>query len=135
MSIHWPCFCTVHVYVVVHFCDSLVFLTGSECVQFFLLFVYICIAVGDLNIKRFMVFICSVNSVKMRDDCWFVDIGGIDYHHCLNFLFIMLCNLYMCNDQYFFNLCNICFLKLKLKITFIFCICYRKYAQKGKPLY
>jgi hypothetical protein len=25
---------------------------------------------------------------------WFVDIGGIDDHHCLNFLFIMRTNLF-----------------------------------------
>ena len=31
--------------------------------------------------------LCSVSSVKMGGDC-FVDIGGIDDHHCLNFPFL-----------------------------------------------
>jgi hypothetical protein len=31
-------------------------------------------------------FLCAVSSVKMRDDCSFVDIVEIGDHHCLNFL-------------------------------------------------
>ena len=33
-----------------------------------------------------VVFLCSVNSIKMRGNCSFFYIGGIDDHHCLNFL-------------------------------------------------
>jgi hypothetical protein len=49
-SIHWSCYCTAHVYVVIHFCDSMVFLSGTESVHvsFFLL----CIAVGNPVIKK-----------------------------------------------------------------------------------
>jgi hypothetical protein len=45
MSIHWLCYCTVHVYVVILFCDSM----WSFWVEanFVLLFVHICIVVGD----------------------------------------------------------------------------------------
>ena len=37
-------------------------------------------------------FLCLERSVKMRGDCsfCFVDIGGIDDHHCLNFLYIVM---------------------------------------------
>ena len=35
-----------------------------------------------------MSFLCSVKSVQMRCDCCFADIGGIDDHHSLHFLFI-----------------------------------------------
>ena len=36
-----------------------------------------------------MVFVCA-QLAKMRDSCSFIDIGGIDDHHCLNFLFTII---------------------------------------------
>ena len=52
-SIHWPCYCTVHVYLVIHFCDSMwSFWVAANLWRFFLLFVYICIVIGDPIIKR-----------------------------------------------------------------------------------
>jgi hypothetical protein len=39
-SIHWPCHCTVHVYVVIHFCDSTVVFLSAIRAGFFLSFVY-----------------------------------------------------------------------------------------------
>ena len=95
--IHWPCHCTVHVYVVIHICDSMWSFWVKAC---FLSFVYICIAIEDPVIKRegwgsinrfnpatflFLFpsqdlsywchmswsFLCSVSSVKMRGDCSF----------------------------------------------------------------
>jgi hypothetical protein len=45
-GIYLLCYCTVHVYVVIHFCDSMwSFWNGGESVT--ILFAYICIAVGD----------------------------------------------------------------------------------------
>ena len=53
LSIHCPYYCTVHAYVVIHFCDSMwSSSSGSESVQDVLSFVYICIAVGDPVIKK-----------------------------------------------------------------------------------
>jgi hypothetical protein len=40
-------------------------------------------------------FLCSASSVKMRGDFSLVDIGGIDYHHRLNFLFIIVRSSYL----------------------------------------
>jgi hypothetical protein len=41
----------------------------------------------DLDFQSYMSWshLCSVSSVKMRGDCSFVDIGGIDDNQCLNF--------------------------------------------------
>ena len=51
----------------------------------------------DLDFLRHMLcfFLCSASSVKMRGDFSFVDIGGIDYHHRLNFLFIIVRSSYL----------------------------------------
>ena len=48
-SMYWPCYCTVHVSIVIHMCDSMwsFWLEAS-----FLAFLYICIVVGDPVIKR-----------------------------------------------------------------------------------
>jgi hypothetical protein len=52
-SIHWPCYCTVHVYVVIHFCDSMwSFWVEANLCRFFLLFAYITIAVGEIQLSR-----------------------------------------------------------------------------------
>jgi len=31
-SIHWPCYCTVHVYVVIKFCDRMWYFWVEECI-------------------------------------------------------------------------------------------------------
>ena len=115
-TIHCPCYwrhCTVHIYVVIHFCDSMWSFRVKVNQCRFLLFIYICIAVGDPVMKRevdipltgFSRHICvpvpnqnldcrhhmswsllySVSSVKMRGDC------SCCWHWwiCLNFLFII----------------------------------------------
>jgi hypothetical protein len=56
-SIHWPSYGPVHVYIVLFFenvCFFFLFFSMETnlCWFFFVLFAYICIAVGDPNIKR-----------------------------------------------------------------------------------
>jgi len=51
-SIHLPCYCTVHIYVVIHLCDSMRSFWVEVSLCMFLSFVYDCIAVGDLIIKK-----------------------------------------------------------------------------------
>jgi hypothetical protein len=46
--IHWPSYQTVHIYVVIHFYDRLVFSNGSKYVQIF----YIYIVIGYPIIKK-----------------------------------------------------------------------------------
>ena len=60
-SIHWPCYCTAHVYVVIHFCDSMVFLSGTESVH--VSFLLLCIAVGNPVIKKGVVGISKVSII------------------------------------------------------------------------
>ena len=44
INIYWPCYCTIHVYVVIHLCDSIwSFWMEANLCRFF----NICIAVGD----------------------------------------------------------------------------------------
>jgi len=51
-SIHWPCYCTAHMYVFIQYLWSyVVFLCGSEFMQVYLSFVFVGIAVGDPVIK------------------------------------------------------------------------------------
>ena len=64
MSIHWPCYCTVHVYVVIHYCNGVLSFWFEMNLSRFILIVYICM-------------VCFV------DICWIVD------HHFLNFLFVI----------------------------------------------
>jgi hypothetical protein len=135
MSIHWPWYCTVYVYVVIHFCDSMwsFWVQGNLCRFFFILFVYICVVIGDPiirdevwnSIHQFnpVTFMCLSQArtlistdiichglfcaqwVDVRGDCllcwywwncwpslfkYFVDIGGIVDHHCLNVLLILV---------------------------------------------
>ena len=48
-----PLYCTVHVYVVIHFFDKMwSLLSGSESVQAFLSFVYICILPLEIQLSR-----------------------------------------------------------------------------------
>ena len=97
-SIHRSRYCTVHIYVVIRFYDSMSsFLVEANMCRFFLSFVYLCIAAGDPVIKKgipltglippnvcscsklgpgfptsyVVVFLCSATSVKIRDDCSF----------------------------------------------------------------
>ena len=116
--LHWPCYCTVQIFVVIHFCASMwYFRVKANLCRFFLMFIYIyiCIAIGDPVIKREWLrshfnpatFLVSVPSQDLdfqhhmsclflvfSERRWkvfvcFVDIGGIVDHHCLNFLFII----------------------------------------------
>ena len=64
MSIHWPCYCTVHVYVVIHYFNDVLSFWFEMNLSRFILIVYICM-------------VCFV------DICWIVD------HHFLNFLFVI----------------------------------------------
>jgi hypothetical protein len=49
ISIHWPCYCTVYVYIVIHFNDSeWSFKTGRKSVQVFIIFFYSSIAIHFL---------------------------------------------------------------------------------------
>jgi hypothetical protein len=99
-SVYWPCYCTIHVYVVIHFCDSM----WSFCVQTNLcrfvivrLYIYchwrfqlsreecwepvnrfipatfsVCLKPGPgFQTKYAMDFLCLVSSVKMGGDSWF----------------------------------------------------------------
>ena len=47
-NIHWSCYCTLLIYVVLHFCDIMwsIWFDTNLC-RFFKLFVYICDAIGD----------------------------------------------------------------------------------------
>ena len=96
---HWPCYCTVHGGTVVHFCDIVLSLWVEAkriCTCILLLYLYICIAVGDPFIKGEMigipltgsgrkgfvqsqakcpsscvvVFLCSI-WIWGEGDCWF----------------------------------------------------------------
>jgi len=116
ISIHWPSYCTVHAYVVFHFCDSMwsLWVEANLCRFFYRLFIYVWSLAIQLSrgerwdpINRFnpapflclsqaktwisnvicQSLLCSVSSVKMRDDCsfcWYL--GRIEDHHCLIFL-------------------------------------------------
>ena len=48
---------------------------------------FVCRSQDRTSISNFVSFLCSVNSAKVI--AHFADLGGIDYHHCLNFIFIM----------------------------------------------
>jgi hypothetical protein len=103
-SIHWPCYCTIHVYVVIHICDMLSFWVETNLFRFcFKLCVYICIVVEDLiikegvripftdltrhifvlvfrqdlNFQRHMSWSLCVCCLRWEVDVRFVDIGGI----------------------------------------------------------
>jgi hypothetical protein len=86
-------------FIFVRVCD--IFEWKQICERFLSL-VSICIGVREHIIKRgrdpinsltpprfvpVVVFLCSVSSVKIGGDCC-VDIGGINYHPCLNFVFV-----------------------------------------------
>ena len=71
------------------------FLSGSESVHsVYCLFISICVVVGDPIVKRGIVQ-TPIYGLTPQHFCacsmgrGFVDIGGIEYHHCLNILFIM----------------------------------------------
>jgi hypothetical protein len=61
-SMYWPCYCTVHVSIVIHMCDSMwsFWLEAS-----FLAFLYICIVVGSTNINITNI-TSSVNTKRSR---------------------------------------------------------------------
>jgi len=86
MSIHWPCYCTVYVHVVNHFCDSMwsFWVEANLCL-------YMYCSLDDIQlsreegwdpINRFnpTTFLClslvicrglfCVQWIKMRNDCW-----------------------------------------------------------------
>jgi hypothetical protein len=113
--LHWPCYCTVQIFVVIHFCASMwYFRVKANLCRFFLMFIYIyiCIAIGDPVIKREWLrshfnpatFLVSVPSqdldfqhhmsclflvlVREGERCLFVLLILVEYH-CLNFLFII----------------------------------------------
>ena len=104
-------YCTVYVYVVIYFCESVVFLSGSQSVQVFnRLFIYVLLFEIHLSLEnRFnpATFVClsqdraqisniicrglfCVQCDQLRSEVivCFGDIVGIDDHHCLNFLVI-----------------------------------------------
>ena len=109
--IHLPCHCTVHVCIVIHCCGSMWSFAWKQFCADFLLFTFICIAVGPPFIKRGVLgsilpvltplHCCSKQElptfyVVVLFISWgekrlvrFVDIGEIAYHRHLNFLSIM----------------------------------------------
>ena len=121
-TIHCPCYwrhCTVHIYVVIHFCDSVCSYRVEEnlCRFFYRLLMYVleiqlhvlrrkgCASINQSNPAIFytcpkpgpgfpspyvVVFLC-VQWVQLRWEVivHFIDIGGIDDHHCLKILFII----------------------------------------------
>jgi len=53
-NIYWLCYYTVHVFVIIHFCDSMWLFWVEANMYCFLSFVYICFAIGDSVIHRGM---------------------------------------------------------------------------------
>ena len=105
-----------------------VFSSERESVQVFLSFVYACIAVGDPVIfctcpkpgsgfPMSYVMVFCVQRVQLRWEMIvrFVDIGGIDDYHCLNFLFI---------NWFIIWLPLLKFLNLLLNVVYFFCVYY-----------
>ena len=117
--IHWPCYCTVHVYVVINFCDSIwsFWVEASLCRFFFIIYLFVLLLEFQLSreegwdpIIRFKpatflfltqartcipnaIWLCSVIfciQLRREVNAHFVDIGGIDNLYCLNFLFIIM---------------------------------------------
>ena len=82
MSIHWPCYCTAHVHIVV-FMIACGLSEWKRICAGFLSFVYICIAVGDPVFKRGSL---MFSGWRWEVIVYFVDIGGIVDHNCLIFL-------------------------------------------------
>ena len=108
---HLPCHCTVHVCIAIHCCGSMWSFAWKQFCADFLLFTFICIAVGAPFIKRGVLgsilpvitplHFCSKQGlptlyVVVLFISWgekrlvrFVDIGVTAYHRHLNFLSIM----------------------------------------------
>ena len=114
MNIQWP-YCTVHVYVVIKMCDSmwsfwvdvnlcLCFLhrivckciiqlskgEGRDHINWFNLAIFMCLSQARTWISNVICYgLSCVLCVQLRWEVivHFVDICGIDDHHCLNFLF------------------------------------------------
>ena len=113
MTIHWPCYCTVQVYVVIHFLDSM-------WTFFLLIFFIVCIymyclwssnyqersgVIPLIDItpphlctcpkpwhgfpRSYFVVVFVFSDIRWKVIVSFVDIGGIVDHQCLNFLFII----------------------------------------------
>ena len=49
LSIHLPCYCTVHVYVVVYFCEWLVFWSEANLCTILIICVYTCIYIAVIK--------------------------------------------------------------------------------------
>jgi len=139
--IHWPSYCTVHVYIIILFLIVCGCLEWNESVHFFVrLFILsldIQLSRGEAwdPINRFntAAFLCLsqamtwIFNVILRDPFvfselkWgvivrFVDIGGIVDHHCLNFLFIY--HMYL-----LFIFLSLCFISFSVPFSaFVFFI-------------
>ena len=138
-STHWPCYYTVHEYVVIHFCNSMrYFWVDTNLCIVFSLFVYIPwissykerrVRIPLTGLTRHIVVlvprhdldfqvICRchhfVQWVKIRIDFLvFADIGGLEDHHCLNLIFMII----MCEEDETRVSCRMIYCECLLKMT------------------
>ena len=112
---HWPCYCTstVLVYSIIHFCNSIgLFEWKWICACFYCLLIYVfpldiqlsrrgvdnpVNALTPQFLSQARTWLCNVicdcpyfmlSELRWEVIAWFIDIVGIDDHHCLNFPFI-----------------------------------------------
>jgi len=88
MSIHWHCYCTVHVYIVIHFCDSVfgLFLSGSESLQvFYCLFIYVLPLEIQLSIRE------GWNPIN-----WFNPATLLSLSQARTWIFNIICRCFLC---------------------------------------
>ena len=118
LYIHWPSYCNVYIYVVIHFCDSLFWVEVEVNLCRFFVYAHMCFVFGDTvnkigglrSLGRFnplRLCICSKPGPGVQSSCalvsfmfielkWemicFVDIGGIVDYQYINFVFLIICH-------------------------------------------
>jgi hypothetical protein len=101
MNIHWPCYGTVHVYVVIYMCDSMwsfrveenqegnVRIPLTNLTPIWPRNIVVPVPNQDMEFNITCQGLYCIQWVQLRSEVVvrFVHIGGIDDHHCLNCLF------------------------------------------------
>jgi hypothetical protein len=104
MNIHWLCYGTVHVYVVIYMCDSMwsfrveenqegnVRIPLTNLTPIWPRNIVVPVPNQDMEFNITCQGLYCIQWVQLRSEVVvrFVHIGGIDDHHCLNCLFIIV---------------------------------------------